>query len=308
MDAVKAPAPGRPFASLPTRGMLAPVLVTAIEDDALPTSKRRRLEPPNPACLVDHNVTPPSRLAPEAEAYPIPSGVNVYREIPEDTVVCFGMVGPSLLDNILFAYALQLLDLPVNAHSDAAIAPSCTQETVIFGPSRELRRYKTKDVVGQLDNYTGEILSRLAADDELILQLLFSLSPIAVEQHIKPPRGTVGFLRIIIYGPRCRFSDVGDFITRCGCYLEDPTGCDWNVPYMNPQCLFSLHECPPMTFDLPQLQQHSVDDLVQMPSDLLAGFETTDRLEESATPTALCTTLQAYVRGTPGCNLLIWTP
>jgi hypothetical protein len=193
------------------------------------------------------------------------------------------------------------------ALSEPAIAPSCTQETVFFTPSRELRRCPSADLVGHLDNYAGEVLSRLAADDELLLQLTFSAFPMAVELDTKPPKGTVGFLAITIYGPRRRFGDVGHFMTQCSYYLEDPTGCDWNVPYMNPQCLFSLHEHPPMTFDLPQVQHHTVDDFTRTPSDILAGFETTDRLAEAATPTALRTALQAYVRKTAGYNLLTWT-
>jgi SWI/SNF-related matrix-associated actin-dependent regulator of chromatin subfamily A3 len=190
--------------------------------------------------------------------------------------------------------------------SKPAIAPSCTQKSVFFTPPRELRCCISEDLVGQLDNYAGEVLSRLAADDELLLQLTFSASPMVVELDTKPPKRTVGFLGIIIYGPKHRFRDVGHFMTKCNYYLEDPTGCDRNVPYMNPQCLFSLHEYPPMTFDLPQVQRHTVDDFTRTPSDILAGFETTDCLAEAATPTALRTALQAYVRRTARYNTLTW--
>jgi hypothetical protein len=188
-----------------------------------------------------------------------------------------------------------LLTLP-----EATSSPSCTQEPVFFTPPRELRRCISGPPVGQLDNYAGEVLAKLAADGELLLQLTFSASPTAVELDTKPPKGTIGFLAIIIYGPKRRFGDVGHFMTECNYYLDDPSSCERNVSYMNPQCLFTSYEQPPMTFDLPQVehQHHTVDDFSQTPSDILAAFETTDRLAEAATPTALRTALQAYVRTT----------
>jgi len=147
-------------------------------------------------------------------------------------------------------------------------------------------------LVGRLVDHTAEALSRLAADDELILQLTFSESQIVDGSDTKPFRGTVGYLAIIIYGPKRRSDDVGYFMTQCGYYLEDPTACDRNVPYINPQCLFSFHEDPPMTFDLPQTQMSGIDRLPNRALDILAGFETTHHLAKAFTPAALRTTLK----------------
>ncbi|PSN61328.1 hypothetical protein BS50DRAFT_504751 [Corynespora cassiicola Philippines] len=149
--------------------------------------------------------------------------------------------------------------------------------------------------LGRLDDHTREALSTLQADGELHLQLTYSTTPLTPENSTKPPRGTVGFLSTILYGPRGRLYDVGYFTAQCGHYLEDPLGCDRNVPYLNPQCLSSIYEEPPMTFDLINLGQHQVDDFMPKPCDLLAGFETTDELGESHTPNALCTQLKSFV-------------
>ncbi|KAF2678068.1 hypothetical protein K458DRAFT_464309 [Lentithecium fluviatile CBS 122367] len=237
--------------------MRAPVPSTVVGDAVLAPSKRRRL-------------TTSSALEPEAEPPATCTGTQSPRQICDNTIVCFGMV--------------------------ATIAPSCAQEPVFFSRDRELRRCVNRDLVGKLVDYAAEVLSRLAADEELILQLTFSASRMADGLDTKPPKGTVGFLGTIIYGPKRRSGDVGYFMTQCGYYLEDPTGCDWNVPYVNPQCLFSLHEDPPMTLDLPQMQQNSVDHLTSTASDILAKFETTAHLAETTTPTALRTTLQAHQR------------
>jgi hypothetical protein len=240
----------------------------------------------------------PPQLVPEVEPYPEHASTEVSQQIRDNTVICFGMVGLPLLYTILFTYHRQIVDRPLNAPSHAAAVAPCIEGAAIFTPPREVRNCSTGDVVGRLDNYAGEVLSKITADGELALQLTISASPVVAESDIKTPKGAVGFARIILYGPRNRFSDVGDFMTKCGYYLEDPCGCDRNVPYMNPQCLFSVHEQPPMTFDVPPLQQNNLDDFIPTPCDILAEFETTDRIEEAAIPTALCTTLKPYVAST----------
>jgi hypothetical protein len=88
---------------------------------------------------------------------------------------------------------------------------------------------------------------------------------------------------------------VGEFMTQAGCFLDDPVGCDRNVPYMNPQCLFSLHERPPTTFELFQLPNPHIENFTRATIDVLSGFETTDDFELTANPTALRTGLQVYV-------------
>lgn len=108
--------------------------------------------------------------------------------------------------------------------------------------------------IGRLDDFAGELLLRLVDDDDLILQFLLPSTPITPAAERKSAKNASKFLGVIIYGPRCRLNDVGDFMTQAGCYLDDPVGCDRNVPYMNPQCIFSLHEQPPMTFELLQPQ------------------------------------------------------
>lgn len=150
-------------------------------------------------------------------------------------------------------------------------------------------------MVGQLGDHLGAILTTLANDGEIILQLALSKSPIATELIVKPPRGATWFLGITLYGPQRVLGEVGDFVNKCGCFLEDPVNCDRNVPYLNPQLLSSIHEDPPMTFDLPQLQQPNVQDFSRASADVLAGFETTDPIEEAANPTSLRTTLKPYV-------------
>jgi hypothetical protein len=150
-------------------------------------------------------------------------------------------------------------------------------------------------LLGKPDRPTGEILSRLVADTELACQLTLRRDAIATACDPKLAKELLGYLSFIIYGPKHRFDDVGDFMTQCGRFLEDPVGADRDVPYMNPQCLFSIHEMPTTTFELSRPLEYSVDDFTQTCSDILTGFETIDPLYETPTPAYLRTELQSYV-------------
>lgn len=150
--------------------------------------------------------------------------------------------------------------------------------------------------LGKTDEHTSEILKRLVADSELESQLTLRKDALIPNNHTKLKRGVVGYLSIIIYGPRSYLASVGDFMTQCGRFLEDPIGCNQNVPYLNPQCLFSMHENPPMTFDLSNPFNLEDEDTTHH-SDILAGFETIDTLFETPAPDLLRTTLKPYVNG-----------
>jgi hypothetical protein len=88
---------------------------------------------------------------------------------------------------------------------------------------------------------------------------------------------------------------VGDFVTQCGCFLDDPVGCDRDVPYLNPQCLFGFYGDLPMTSDFIHKEQ-TLGDFTPASLDILAQFETTDDIKEAKDPTALYTALRPYVK------------
>jgi hypothetical protein len=190
------------------------------------------------------------------------------------------------------SYIAQISDLAVNVPLRHVTSHASIQHPIRFEPPRAIQYGVNNTPVGTLDDYAGELVLRLVADDELILQFLLSSTPLSPTAEPKLPKTGPRFLGVIVYGPRCRLNDVGDFMTQAGCYLDDPVGCDRNVPYLNPQCLFSLHERPPMTYELLQPQQPHIDNFARASLDILSGFETTDDLEASVTPTALRTELK----------------
>jgi hypothetical protein len=232
----------------------------------------------------------------EASAQIPPSSACATPEnIGEDTVVCYGMVSCVLLCSAVSTYIVQISDLKVHSPIHHAAPSTPTHNAIRFEPPRTIMRDSTNKQVGRLDDYEGELLLRLIADDELVLQLSLFSAPIAPPTKRRTPRGAFQYMGATIYGPKRRSGDVGDFLNRAGCYLDDPVGCDRNVPYMNPQCLLTLHERPPMTFDLLQPHQPHIDTFSRASLDFWSQFDTTDDLDLAAIPTALRTELKEYV-------------
>ena len=265
-----------------------------IEDVAAPASKRRRLNTPLAGGLTTQRACDTLGYELSSSTTPIPSIYATTEGIHDDDLVCYGMVRHILLIMMANAYIAQYSGLAMNVPPNHIASPPSTQGPISFEPPRTIRYGVGDASVGWLDNYGSKLLSTLAADNEFILQLVTLSIPITPKTERKMLKDAMS-LGVIIYGPKYRFSHVGDFMTQAGCYLDDPVGCDRNVPYMNPQYLCSLHEEPSMTFELSQLQQTVVENFSRASLDVLSGFETTDDFDLSDTPTALRTKLKMYV-------------
>jgi hypothetical protein len=265
-----------------------------IEDCAASASKRRRLNTPLAGDLATQSAchTLENELLPHKT--PIPSVCATTEGISDNAIVCYGMVRHIRLILMANAYIAQVSDLAVNMPPNHVASSLSIQGPIRFESPRTIRYGVGDAPAGWLDDYGGKLLGTLVADSELILQLVTLSTPVAPTTGKKTFKNALS-LGVIIYGPRYLFSHIGDFMTQAGCYLDDPVGCDRNVPYMNPQYLCSFHEEPSMTFELSQLQHSLVENSAQASRDILSGFETTEDLDLSDTPTALRTKLQMYV-------------
>ncbi|OAL07654.1 hypothetical protein IQ06DRAFT_13635 [Phaeosphaeriaceae sp. SRC1lsM3a] len=249
-----------------------------IDDLPAPLSKRRRLNSPGLLRVAIETACVPSQY--ESSAPTPTSTCATTEEVCEDTLICYGMIS----------------DLTVNIPHNHDASPRSNELPIRFESPRTLHHGHLNSPIGRLDDYGGELLMRLVADDELILQLLLSPSPVGPSTEKKLPKTASKYLGVIIYGPRRRISDVGEFVTKAGVYLDDPVKCDRNVPYMNPQCLFSLHERLPMTFELLQPQESQISDFSRASLDVLSGFESADDVDLSESPVALRTELKMHQR------------
>lgn len=148
--------------------------------------------------------------------------------------------------------------------------------------------------VGYLDERVGLILQRLIEEEEISLQLQIT----RVQQGpSKPSNGKTRAaqkqleLSVIVYGTEAVLDLVGDFLTKCDLYLQDPVGSNYHVRYRNPQSLWAMDEnVMRMTDDLPSESGRTFESF-QNSVDLLSELEYEGDLPEAGQPVALRTPL-----------------
>ncbi|ORY00157.1 SNF2 family N-terminal domain-domain-containing protein [Clohesyomyces aquaticus] len=245
----------------------------SIAAESLPDrpTKRRRLEPTRQDQKLDQTIQ-----RDKDAISPFRSRMKL--EFICNPVVCYGMI----------------IGLPVHgSYPTIPTLDSTTRVPVAIGPRHKVLRCTDGQHIGVLDDAAGETLAELNADSEIELQLSLSKETASSKSSNKRAFWS---LEVILYGPKSRADNVGDFVADSGHYLQDPTGCNRNAPYFNPQRLASLDENLPMTFDLQQGQSYCVNEFARVAKDLLAGFETSNDIAQTATPSALRTQLRLHQR------------
>lgn len=116
---------------------------------------------------------------------------------------------------------------------------------------------------------------------------------------------TMFAISVNVYGPRSSASSVGIFLQKCRLYLQIPDRCEFNVPYINPQCLTPMEEKTVMTsvFD-----SRVTDTLRHGESDdggLFDELGNEEQFEEELQPALVITPLHRYGRGESWCILVL---
>lgn len=151
-----------------------------------------------------------------------------------------------------------------------------------------------------------EILRVLWQDGTLQLQVMLHPSSKTTTTQKRNTNDTHTLpVSIIVYGPIEAFEHVGRFFDECELFLQDPFGCDRNVPYHNPHRLTS-NDAPRMTFELGScpMQRKRVTELHY--SDFLDDLISPESLPELPTPPSLHTSLLSCVlSSTSECTCLL---
>ncbi|GAW11334.1 hypothetical protein ANO14919_006780 [Xylariales sp. No.14919] len=188
------------------------------------------------------------------------------------TFVCYGM----------------LENLPIVSIPTAVIIDNPTLDSAYLNENGMVQRSSDGACVGKLEDKALQCLFKLH-DEEMEIQ--FMLKTVKHQSYRKRLVRSVALASAIIYGPGDMGDDVGDFLDRCNYVLQDPFGCEHNVPYMNPHCLSTLFESPRMTFELHSPDSgHNAFTL----SNSLHALETIEHLPEWPQPVALKTELHRH--------------
>lgn len=102
-------------------------------------------------------------------------------------------------------------------------------------------------------------------------------------------------LCVVIYGPFKYFEAIGDFISGCGMFLQDPLHCDRNVTYRNPHLMSRPGEEPRTTFS-PIAARNATQTVTEIDvrPDLCTLLRSEYPLPETEPPAAVITNLYRY--------------
>lgn len=97
-------------------------------------------------------------------------------------------------------------------------------------------------------------------------------------------------INAIIYGPEELCEPVGEYLTKCGIFLQDPLQNDRDVAYRNPHLLSGTEEVvliSEIAIDSSDSQAKGLDN----PHDLFSELSKDDHLSLTEAPCAVCTEL-----------------
>lgn len=167
-----------------------------------------------------------------------------------------------------------------------------------FNPPNSLYLLETGEYFGCLEERNAEILATLAAEGSIFFQSYANdssrRSKIKSMKGKKVAQSDLQYLmNAIIYGPLDLSQSVGDYLSKCKMFLQDPVRCDRNVRYQNPHVL-SRTEDIIMTSSLSGKDADvAVQDVVTVdaPQDLFSQLSDDGDLNMTDTPDALGTPL-----------------
>ncbi|KAF2233475.1 hypothetical protein EV356DRAFT_503549 [Viridothelium virens] len=206
---------------------------------------------------------------------------DVYNEIGEDLEekVCYGM-----LDDL----TISVHEARIGDFGDGIFnARVCSNCVFLQGNSNE---------VGLIEPATAKAIRVLSEDPDIVLQVRCTIKRELLtprrRKSLKTSSVWCAHLSVIIYGTLKSFDLFGHYLEECGFYLQDPEGCDQNVPYRNPHRLSGTQKNPPMTIEQ-QLDYASIQQEAYSSVDLIGSHQ---ELPEAVTPSPIITPLFPHQR------------
>ncbi|KAI9708050.1 MAG: alpha-1,6-mannosyltransferase [Bogoriella megaspora] len=149
--------------------------------------------------------------------------------------------------------------------------------------------------IGTIEPEIAKAIRVLCEYPDIELQLQCTIKTAALRPLRKrSPRANSNYhaeLSVIIYGALRRFDDLGDYLEKCGLYLQDPDGCKYNVAYRNPHRLSGMDEKSPMTIEQAALNDQTEQEAHSVANDFLNLLVPQQFLAEAEMPWPVKTVL-----------------
>jgi SWI/SNF-related matrix-associated actin-dependent regulator of chromatin subfamily A3 len=173
-------------------------------------------------------------------------------------------------------------NIPVVFQHPNALISTAESDSICF----EISLIEASAILAELESAT-EIATQLSCHSELDSQLLARS-----KGRQRGRTSQTWFLNAILYGPVALEETIGDFLSKRQMYLQDPLGCDRDVPYRNPHILPQETEDIIMTSSLEKMPGNVEIERLEVGPDLLAQLmEDEDPLDETDAPAGVTTLL-----------------
>jgi hypothetical protein len=142
---------------------------------------------------------------------------------------------------------------------------------------------------GQLDHRNSSLLINLAGQAGINFQIW--CKPIGRQGTSKKTVNDIQYVvNVIIYGPQDICDDTGDYLRRCGIFLQDPVHCNRDVTYQNPH-LLARSDNLVSTFSLQTANNEPRLETVDSSEDIFSQLSSDDHLPLTEAPQSIATPL-----------------
>jgi hypothetical protein len=231
--------------------------------------------------------------------------------MPEEIVekdVCFGMVSscskylPLEIDYCLNSLN-QISDIPISTAQSSLLTFDSSDIPLSFSPPNQLTQIGHCSIFGETDERTAKILEKLVSDEDIKFQIscrtINRRAAPGKKGKRKPGANELQYvMNTIIYGPAELGDAVGQFLAKCGIFLQDPLNCDRDVVYLNPHILSRTEEIV-TTFSLVSFNDTPEIEQLISQEDLFSELSSDSHLALTDAPDAIETPLYVYVSCNP---------
>lgn len=187
--------------------------------------------------------------------------------------------------------------LPITSSRSGLSTISSSSISLRFCPPNSLYNAFGEGEFGTLEERTAKIFGTLASQNGIEFQMYAYATK--RRSNLKSVKGKkVGendlqyLMNVIIYGPVELCEPVGEYLSKCRMFLQEPTQCDRDVPYQNPHILAEAPEIVMTSSLIVEQAKDKVEvETMDSPKDLFSQLSSDDHLQLTATPSALRTSL-----------------
>jgi SWI/SNF-related matrix-associated actin-dependent regulator of chromatin subfamily A3 len=193
--------------------------------------------------------------------------------------------------------SIQVADIPVHCYQSGSLLVDSASLPLIFVKPNSLRHSSVgqEGEFGKLEDRTAKIFVNLLAEDGVLIQIYSrntSRRPILRGKGGKKSglRTSQSLINAIIYGPEALCEPMGEYLTKCGIFLQDPVQNDRDVVYKNPHILSRSEEVgliSELTIETSDSQGKGLEN----PHDLFSELSKDDHLSLTEAPSDVLTEL-----------------